>query len=329
MKSRRHFMASSRAYFVFESAARTESFTEAAEELAVSQPAVSRQVRQLEDSLGCRLFQRHGNSVTLTEAGQLLYRATRKGLDDIWQASQDLYRLRETTSVTIRAPLELVSSFLIPALTEADDLQIDYKIELTTYRSPPIPERSGESSLSIVFGDGSWAGQKCLRIFDDALFPVCSPQAFDRLEGKLENAARCGEPFLKLTPHVDPMLDWERWRERLNMDFDGLLWRSYGDYEVMMKACRAGRGVAIGSLPIVAPDLVSGRLKRISDQLVTTKFGYYMTYDPMLGESKKFESIVASLKSQAEGHSRDLRRILDTTITSGPAGPPSRAAKAI
>lgn len=314
MKSRRHFMASSRAYFVFESAARTESFTEAAEELAVSQPAISRQVRQLEESLGCRLFQRHGNRVTLTDAGELLYRATRKGLDDIWQASQSLYRLRETSSVTIRAPLELVSSFLIPALTEADDLQIDYKIELTTYRSPPVPERPGESSLSIVFGDGTWAGQECLRIFDDALFPICSPQTYERLAGKLENAGACGEPFLRLTPHVDPLLDWEHWRERLGIDFDALLWRTYGDYEVMLRACRAGRGIAIGSLPIVAPDLVTGRLVRISDVLVTTDFGYYMTYDPMLQESKKFRSIVEFLKKQAEGHSSDLRRMVDTDI---------------
>jgi LysR family glycine cleavage system transcriptional activator len=82
----------------------------------------------------------------------------------------------------------------------------------------------------------------------------------------------------------------------------------------MLRACRTGRGIAIGSLPIVAPDLASGRLVRISDVLVTTDFGYYMTYDPMLRESRKFRSIVEFLKKQAEGHSRDLRRMVDTGI---------------
>lgn len=121
-------------YKTFISAARTDSFSEAAEQLMISQPAVSQTIRQLENQLDTKLFNRKGKSGRLTETGQMLYERMAPLLEKIYQVENQILRMKETKSGTlkIRASNQAWKHYLIPHLKSFKDHYPDIKIQLET-----------------------------------------------------------------------------------------------------------------------------------------------------------------------------------------------------
>ena len=133
-----------RALLAFEAAARHGSFTAAARELNVSQPAVSRQVKSLEEALGVSIFVREHRSVVLTDAGRTYYEAVTSNFIGIVEAGRVVGRTASPKRVTIYANYGLATYWLMPRLTRYQDANPDAEIVLRTVepRAPPVRYRA-------------------------------------------------------------------------------------------------------------------------------------------------------------------------------------------
>ncbi len=308
-----HQVGSPRSIVVFEAAARNLSFTQAAQELNVSQPAVSRQIRDLEEMIGCRLFHRNGNAIALTRSGQQLAESVEAGLGRISNTIIAISEIWKSESVAIRSHVTLLSNFVIPLWTgtEAADLNVAIEIQSARNDAPIAFEGPG---IAILYGNGSWPGFVAERLLDDQLYPVCAPATRERYPEDDFHAIVQQEPLLQLSQYVDPEMNWSLWIERFNLRDAGKAGKpNFNDYEMLLQTCKAGRGVAIGSACIVAPSLEAGLLVRIGDISLNTDFGYYLVYDPIIAEAPRIRRLVRFFLENAERFSRKTRRISEAS----------------
>ncbi len=313
MKNFMHQVGSPRSIVVFEAAARNLSFTQAAQELNVSQPAVSRQIRDLEEMIGCRLFHRSGNAIALTRSGQQLAEAVEAGLGRISHTIAAISEIWKSESVAIRSHVTLLSNFVIPLWTgvEAADLNVAIEIQSARNDAPIAFEGPG---IAILYGNGSWPGYVAERLLDDQLYPVCAPATRERYPADDFRKIAQQEPLLQLSHYVDPEMNWSLWIERFDLKDAGKAGRPvFNDYEMLLQTCKAGRGLAIGSACIVAPSLETGSLVRIGDISFDTDFGYYLVYDPMIAEAPRIRRLVRFFQENAARFSHETRRISEAS----------------
>lgn len=255
VSNRRHPLPPLNWLRAFECAARHMSFTAAAEELGVSQAAVSQQVRQLEDLLGAPLFKRLARGIALTDAGVAYLPALRDSFTRIARETEQVFGQLGERPVTVRAPPTLAALWLAPRLRELPAKHPDIQVRVTTAWTPA--DFGGDGiDLEIRYGAGGWPGVQSRRLFAEQYFPVASPGlAGDLAPGKAAELAR--RPLL----HV--LGEREGWGEFFRAEgvnaapsegpqFDSLL--------VALHAATAGAGVALATAPIADPLLASGAL---------------------------------------------------------------------
>jgi LysR family transcriptional regulator, glycine cleavage system transcriptional activator len=167
---------------VFEAVARLNSFSRAAEELHVTQSAVSHSIRQLEDHLGEALFLRAGRQLSLTEAGQRYYDDIASALKRIERAS-DRLRGRPDRRVRLALPSSLAVCWLIPRLKDFETRfpEIDLDLEMLS-DMPPMSGRIADCFLTIRYRQ---RGYESRSLYVERLFAICSPRYWQRLKGEL------------------------------------------------------------------------------------------------------------------------------------------------
>ena len=246
----------------FEAAARHLSFTKAGEELFLTQSAVSRQIKELEDQLGAALFHRRHRALALTEAGQQFYAAAAQVLATMRAATERLRSQagrRRPLSVTTTA--SFAALWLIPRLAgfTRDHPGVDVRITAET-RVQDL-ERDG-FDLALRHGPASLAGPNAVRLFGEKVFPVCSPKLLKKTP--LEKPADLRHHILLQYDDPDgrhPWLHWKTWLEveRISeLRPAGTL--SFSGYEQIIPAALAGHGVALGRSPLVKELLAAGDL---------------------------------------------------------------------
>ncbi len=160
----------------FEAAARLGSFTEAGLSLCITQSAVSRHVRTLEQSLGCQLFERRGPRLSLTDAGRVLAQELKVGFRTIENAcvavsrQEGALRLKAPTTLTMRWLLDVLETFRLD--------QPQARVQLTSaWMDLDAVDFDGEPfDCAVLLGNGSFAPDwKHLKLFDEWLVPVCAP----------------------------------------------------------------------------------------------------------------------------------------------------------
>src|SRR5438876_6612537 len=159
----------------FEAAARHVSFTRAAEELCVTQGAVSHQVKALEDELGIKLFNRERQRLVITEAGREYLVVVRDALDRIALGTERLVQRQSSGLLTISTSPDFAAKWLVHRLgrfTKAHP-DIELRISATMHHVDFARE---EVDLAVRHGDGSWTGLHVERLCVEELFPVCSPK---------------------------------------------------------------------------------------------------------------------------------------------------------
>ncbi len=196
----RRQISSPAALFVFEATARHGSFRAAAQELNVTQPSVSYQIKNLEKHIGARLFERRGRIVYLTDDGERLYRSVKRGFADIQagiaeisrSANEDLVNLCSSSSSSAAAHLILPR---YPSLRKVLP-GIDLNLQIMSRDVDPATE---SSDFTIWLGDGQWPGLRAWRLFDEVYFPVCAPGLFDPPSGgvSIEDLKSCTLLYLK------------------------------------------------------------------------------------------------------------------------------------
>ncbi|TRD15207.1 LysR substrate-binding domain-containing protein [Palleronia caenipelagi] len=255
----------------FEAAGRYESFTMAAEELGVTQGAISRQVRELESVLGLRLFRRVGRAVRLTDAGRGFYETVTRDLDSLQTSVARAVSGGEGASVLSIAVLPTFAArWLIPRLPDFKAQYPDVELELRSH-TKPFDLTAHRMDLAIHFGRGDWPGTRLVPLCPEDLVVVCSRDLSERAGSA---SAIFALPLLHLSSR--PGL-WARYRMQKGLPALGALPGPRLDqFSMVIAGALAGLGAAILPTYLIEEELASealvcvGRLDPADDE------GYFL-----------------------------------------------------
>ncbi|WKL24526.1 LysR family transcriptional regulator (plasmid) [Sinorhizobium meliloti] len=163
----------------FEAAARLGSFTKAADELGVTQAAVSRQMHLLEDQLGFPLFHRLHRKIKLTEKGKTLASAAQDAFDLLAAGVAEISKGEHEAELTIAATVAFSHFWLLPRISEFSSQHPEINLRIITQDNMPNIE-SGDLDVAIRFGNGMWPDGQAELLFEDEIFPICSPKFAER-----------------------------------------------------------------------------------------------------------------------------------------------------
>jgi DNA-binding transcriptional LysR family regulator len=257
----------------FEAAARLGSFVAAGEELNVTQAAISRLVRLLEDRLGFRLFERMPNGLALTPQGRALQPGLTAAFDAIAGITQQVAAMRSTPVLTLGVGPSFAVRWLIPRLASFYRAHPDIEVRLAT--GGAINPFNDDWTCGILLGNGDWAGHQAEPMFSADLFPVCARSMAQRLKKPADLAREC----LLEVEHASE--EWPLWlaaaRVKLRTHMPGL---RFDNYAMALQAAVDGVGVAIGLRPYVVDDLASGRLVAPFKLAVPKGQAWYFVYRP-------------------------------------------------
>lgn len=262
---------------VFESAARHLSFTRAALEMGSTQPAVSQQVRVLEERLGIQLFIRIYRGVELTEAGKRLFETVRESFDMISKTLLELQNQKLHPRINVATDFALAAYWLLPRLSDFRERYPGIDIRILTSQGK-FNFTSGEVDVEIVLGDGQFGHRRSSLLFWEQAFPVCSP-GFLKQHGPIESAAALASlPLLKLDADSEQhWLDWKKLFRAIdrNVEF-GEPVMSFNNYTLLVQAAIAGQGVGLGWGTLIDELLDSGVLVALPEFSVSSDLGYYV-----------------------------------------------------
>ncbi len=251
----RRKIPSSTALLAFETAARHESFARAAEELSLTEGAISRQIARLEDVLGVVLFERIGNRVRLSAAGARYARQVREVLDRLERDSQCLTaQAGDGGSLDIAVIPTFASRWLIPRLKRFQDRHPGITVHLAE-RAEPFPLPASGFDAAIHFEHPAWTGMHCYALFKDFLIPVCHPGLVpdDAAQARLDGLPRLHK---RSTPDA-----WRNYAEEAGIDLAiPAVGANYDLFSMLIEAALAGLGVALVPSRYVEDDLLQGRL---------------------------------------------------------------------
>jgi LysR family transcriptional regulator, glycine cleavage system transcriptional activator len=257
---------------VFATAAYAGSFSAAADQLNVTQSAVSRQIQMLEGYLGCPLFFRHKKGLQLTAQGQQLLPVVNDALGRIAGACEGLKQ--QDHVLVLRLPPTFASRWFLPRLSQLRDRMPGIEFRISTFQAwEPEFERS-EVDAAVVQGDGQWRGVHAIALMPEQLTPVCSPDLVASLEQPHD--------VLKHTLlHCFPFNTWEQWLLDQGVHERGILpGQTFDTMELALLAAQNGQGLAIGDVNLIRAAMHTGALVTPFPESVKTGQGYYLVFPP-------------------------------------------------
>jgi DNA-binding transcriptional LysR family regulator len=196
----------------FEAAARTLSFTKAAGELFITQSAVSRQIKALEEHLGVALFQRMNRALLLTDAGQTFYRTASLVLGLVEEAVAKLSHPASGSMVTVTASVSFAALWLVPRLTSFRQAHPEIDVRISANNEILNLQRD-RIDLAVRFCKSEAAPKNAIRLFGEEVFPVCSPSVLRDRSKPLKKPADLAKHVLL---HIDdPDGRWPGWNGRV------------------------------------------------------------------------------------------------------------------
>ncbi|WP_071914184.1 LysR family transcriptional regulator [Aeromonas sp. SCS5] len=240
----------------FEAAARLGSFHQAAQELHLTQSAISQQIRSLEELLGQPLFHRQGRSVVLTDAGQDLLETTQSVLLQLAMGIQRLEQYRKPNQLVLNTSTAIARHWLLPRLGEFHRLHPD--IDLWLFTSDEEPDMAEQTvDLALRWDLGPQAECRRQHLLADRLLPVATATVLSRPAGE------------RTTLHGERELDWHHWTlrggEDLHLQTRGL---NFSDPGLLLEAASAGLGVALVSELLSRSARQQGQLLPLSTRRV-------------------------------------------------------------
>ena len=246
MNELRRLIHSPHHLFVFEVCGRLLSFTRAAEELGVSQPAVSLAIRQLEQAIGQDLFERRHRAIHLTDAGERFYSEVSLSLERLLQAAREVNRNPDLDLVTLSISTAFANYWIMPRLTRLHHSHpgIDLRLQVV---DKDVDLEYENVSLGIRRGRGNWPGYESGAIAREELFAVASPAYLATNPRPASIDDLLDHQFIHLEEPFRPRPRWRDWFESFGVDFvdrgEGL---RLNDYALVIQAAMAGEGIAMG-----------------------------------------------------------------------------------
>jgi DNA-binding transcriptional LysR family regulator len=276
----------------FEAAARHLSFTRAAEELNVTQAAVSHQVKALEERIGVKLFRRLTRGLLLTEDGHALLPDLREAFDRLAQAVDRVGRQGGQGTLNISLLTTFALGWLVPRLPRFQAAHPSIDVRLTT-TARLVDFAIEDIDVAIRYGTGGWAGLRCDRILDDVITPLCNARFKARLR-KHEDILNV--PLL----HEQYEHDWRTWFRAAGLSV-GQMKKGpiFDSTRVAIEAAIAGVGVACGAPSLFSAELASGQLHQPFDLVVPNGKSYWLASPEATAERPKIKAFREWLLDEA------------------------------
>jgi DNA-binding transcriptional LysR family regulator len=279
MQSLKRLLPSASALVVFEAAGRHENFSRAAEELAMTQAAVSYAVRTLESQLGVPLFHRSHRAVALTETGARFHADVSAGLARIQKSAEQIRAKGRESNVTLSASTAFASMWMLPRMPKfrGDLPDIDLRIQ-TSVRDLDLDEEG--IPLGIRGGDpANWPDYHADLLAPEIVTAVASP-SFVESHGMPETMEDLAQlRLIHLDEPVRVACDWKEWFESA-----GLQYRpqsrplTINDYVLVIQAALAGEGVALGWHHLIERQVASGALVAVARHVLKTGSGFHVVW---------------------------------------------------
>ncbi|TIX88512.1 transcriptional regulator GcvA [Rhizobium sp. P44RR-XXIV] len=283
----------------FEAGARHLNFTRAADELCVTQAAISHQVHLLEDWLGVKLFERAGHSLRLTDKGSTFLMEVSEILDRLAAASSTVGS-RQNGPLRLTVLPSFASSWLVPRLKTFRERHADIDLRLSS--SPESWDFSSDGfDIAIRSGLGRWRGLKTYLIAHEALSPVCTPSLAATLDLKTPDQLLRASLL-----HDTPRDAWSRWLNQAGVSHrEPLPGMIFNDHAQMLQAAMDGQGVALGRLFLAGTALRDGRLVQPFDMTLPNDFSYWFVCPGAVADRPDVIAFRTWLLSEAQASGRD------------------------
>ncbi|HMA73467.1 MAG TPA: transcriptional regulator GcvA [Xanthobacteraceae bacterium] len=288
----------------FEAAARNLSFTKAAEELLITQSAVSRQIKALEDHLGVALFERRQRALALTESGHALYRVATDVLERLQAAADELRASSRTRQLSLTTTTGFASLWLIPRLQRFTRRcpEVDVRISATT---AVINLERSLVDLAIRYCRPEDVPERATRLFGEEVIAVCSRSLLRERSRPLKRPHDLRHHVLLHFDYAGALpsfLDWGTWLTSLGIgDLKPAGALHFSQYEQMIQAAISGQGVALGRQPLVNDLIQSGALVTPFGRAVVGSRAYFIIESEHGGAKPHVRQFAAWLIEEARG----------------------------
>ena len=288
----------------FEAAARSESITRAAEELNVTQGAVSQQVKALEAVLGIKLFSRERQRLVMTEAGHEYLAVVRDALDRIAVGTERLAQRQSSGVLTVSTSPDFAAKWLVHRLGRFAEShpEIDLRVSAT---APHVDFAREDVDLAVRHGDGKWSGLDVVRLCSEQLFPVCSPKLASGHK-RISSAS----DLLKFTLlRLDDGKTWTRWFEAAGVADPVTHGPILNHASMLIDAAVDGQGIALARTTLAAWDLINGRLVRPIDVSLRMSNTYWIVCPKATSNMPKIATFRNWLLAEAGEDTRRLKTL--------------------
>ena len=286
----------------FEAAARHLSFTKAGEELFLTQSAVSRQIKELEDQLGVELFQRRHRALALTDAGRQFYASAAQVLTTMRAATDRLRAQAGKKGLSVTTTHSFAALWLIPRLASFTRAHPGVDVRITAETRVQDLDRDG-LDLAIRHGPATLAGSNAIKLMGERVFPVCSPKLLADKSRPLREPKDLRHHTLLHYDDPDgrhPWLHWKTWLEVERIaDLRPAATLTFSGYEQIIPAAVAGNGIALGRSPLVKNLLASGELVAPFKSSADPARAYYAIVARNAEGRPEVAAFVAWLKQEA------------------------------
>lgn len=242
----------------FVAVGRRMSITHAAQDLCLTQSAVSRQIQSLEEYFGTPLLVRRHRAIALTEAGEQLFHLASPWLDRLAEYSDSVSQHKRVRPVTITASIGVTSLWILPRLGAFQDTHPHIDVRVSA-NNRVLDLHSENIDLAIRYARAVDVPAGAVKLFEEAILPVANQAVAARAFKDSQSLIK--EVFLELDERARPWLRWSDWLAAAGMaSAKPKAYLHFNQYDQIIQAAVEGHGVALGRMVLVLPLLLDGRL---------------------------------------------------------------------
>jgi LysR family glycine cleavage system transcriptional activator len=288
----------------FEAAARSESFTRAAQELNVTQGAVSHQVKALEATLGIKLFNRERQQLVMTEAGRDYLAVVRDALDRIAAGTERLMQRQSAGVLTVSTSPDFAAKWLVYRLGRFAEShpEIDLRVSAAAHQVDFARE---DVDVAVRHGDGKWPGLDVVHLCSERLFPVCSPKLVAGRNRITTASDLLKFPLLRL----DDWKTWTKWFAAAGVAAPVARGPVLNRASMLIDAAVDGQGIALARTALAAWDLINGRLVRPIDVSLKMSNTYWIVCPKATSSVPKIATFRKWLLAEAAEDAQRLKKL--------------------
>ena len=292
----RRYLPSTQGLAALEALARLQSVTAAAQELNLTQSAVSRQLQAIETQLGVELFVRRAKRVSLTTAGQRYAEEVRRALDLLSNAALRLQTNPEGGTLNLAILPTFGMRWLLPRLPRFGRAHPDVTVNMNT-RLGQFDFTGTDMDAALSFGKGDWPQCHSLWLENEAVLPMAAP-AFLRETPVIEPADLVSLPLLHIQTRPNA---WKDWFAEHGVATQGLAGTRYDQFSAILQAARHGLGVALLPEYLAREEEAEGRLEVVLDAPSPSRGSYYLVWPEEKHNTPALQAFCAWLKEEVEG----------------------------